>query len=42
VVTGLVSQHLASDPDASLDESRFLRLIDPALVMFGSAYPAGG
>lgn len=38
VASGLVSQHLANDPGASVDESRFLRLIDQAMAMFASAY----
>ena len=38
VATGLVSQHLANDPAATASESRFLRLIDPALAMFANAY----
>lgn len=38
VATGLVSQHLANDPGTSVDESRFLRLIDQAITMFASAY----
>lgn len=38
VATGLVSQHLANDPRASVDDSRFLRLIDQAVAMFATAY----
>ncbi len=38
VASGLVSQHLANDPRASVDESRFLRLIDQAVAMFASLF----